>query len=102
MSNKVIRLFCLLVMLKNFAMPAGQDLDFSDGPWLVGEDMTTKALLRAKKVLADGGVMYLRTEMDHRTRYARVLQGPDGPERTGPTGSVFLCFLIPLEFHLGN
>ena len=51
--------------------------------------MTTPAPLYAKKVLVSGGAMYLRTEIDHITRFARVVQGPGGHERTIPTGSMF-------------
>ena len=88
---QVIKLAGLVFLLHTIAMVTARESQWAyiECPWATGDEMTTLALRRAKKYLVDGGAMYLKTEVNHVTRYARVLQGHGAHGRTIHSGSSF-------------
>ena len=89
----------------DFSMAAWEHIQ---QPWIGGGDieMTAVALRKVKRVLLDGGVVYLRGSLGGVERYASVIQGPGEHEKTSIEGTVLsvsidLATIIEGELQLG-
>ena len=92
--------WCLVqvcILLASQSVVTAEYTDFSMAPWepiqkpWIGDEnveMAALALRKFKKVLLNGGVVYVRGSLAGVTRYASVAQGPEDHEKTSADGCV--------------
>ena len=95
---------CITAQYTDFPMTPWE---MTQQPWIGGEDveMTAVSLRKAKRILNEGGIAYVRGSLGGIRRYASAKQGPEERERTSTEGAalsvaVDMSTIIDGELHL--